>query len=259
MKEENRRFRMRDNPGSAYVQALAETGGAGFLLTAVFVVSLVALALRRARARDVLVAGSGVAAAAFLAALALGSHWLAPDVSLLFFLLAALVAGPAPAKTSEDPKAEEAAPWRRRSLSIVVLLYAAAAGTAVLATARPEETFRHAHRIGFHEEEVGPGGPFRWTRRKFALWVEPGQSRRILLAHYSPSPRPVDVDVTLEGRTAFRLALKAGESATLRLNGSPLRPRAFLFEVSRAFVPKRLGLSDDRRELALLSIEPRAD
>jgi O-antigen ligase len=259
MKEENRRFRMRDNPGSAYVQALAETGAAGFLLTAVFVVSLVALALRRARENDVLVAGSGVAAAAFLAALALGSHWLAPDVSLLFFLLAALVAGPAPAKTSEDLKAEEAAPWRRRSLSIVVLLYAAAAGTAVLATARPEETFRHAPRIGFHEEEVGPGGPFRWTRRKFGLWVEPGQTRRILLAHYSPSPRPVDVDVTLEGRTAFRLALKAGESATLRLNGSPLRPRAFLFEVSRAFVPKRLGLSDDRRELALLSIEPRTD
>ena len=112
-------------------------------------------------------------------------------------------------------------------------------------------------RIGFHDEEVGPGGPFRWTRRKFALWVEPGQTRESSLAHYSPSPKPVDVEVTLDGRTIFRRTLKAGESATLRLNGSPLRPRAILFNVSQAFVPKRLGLSQDRRELALLSIEPR--
>ena len=59
MREENRRFLMRDNPGSAYVQALAETGAAGFLLTAFFVVSLGALALRRAREKDVLVGGAG--------------------------------------------------------------------------------------------------------------------------------------------------------------------------------------------------------
>ena len=256
MKEENRRFLMRDNPGSAYMQALAETGGMGFLLTAFFVVSLAALALRRAREKDAVAAGSGVAAAAFLAALVVGSHWFAADVSLLFFLLAALVADPAP-EALENPKTEAATPWLRRSLLVVVLLYTVAAGAAVLATARPEEAFRHSARIGFHEEEVGPGGPFRWTRRRFALWVEPGQTRKILLAHYSPSPRPVDIDVTLEGRTVFRRALKAGESATLRLNGSILRPRAFLFEVSRFFVPRRLGLSEDRREIGLLSVEPR--
>ena len=257
MKEENRRFLMRDNPGSAYVQALAETGAAGFLLTAFFVVSLGALALRRAREKDAVAAGSGVAAAAFLAALAVGSHWFAADVSLLFFLLASLVAGSAPERASGDPGAEAAAPWLQRSLVVVSLLYAVAAGTAVLATARPEEAFRNSPRIGFHDEEVGPGGPFRWTRRKFALWVEPGQTRRILLAHFSPSPRPVDVGVTLEGRTVFRRALAAGESAMLRLNGSATRPRAFLFEVSRSFVPRRLGLSEDRRDLGLLSIEPR--
>ncbi len=257
MKEENRRFLMRDNPGSAYVQALAETGAAGFLLTAFFVVSLGALALRRAREKDAVAAGSGVAAAAFLAALAVGSHWFAADVSLLFFLLASLVVGSAPERASGDPGAEAAAPWLQRSLVVVSLLYAVAAGTAVLATARPEEAFRNSPRIGFHDEEVGPGGPFRWTRRKFALWVEPGQTRRILLAHFSPSPRPVDVGVTLEGRTVFRRALAAGESVMLRLNGSAARPRAFLFEVSRSFVPRRLGLSEDRRDLGLLSIEPR--
>ena len=258
MREENRRFLMRDNPGSAYVQALAETGSAGFLLTALFVVSLGALALRRAREKDVLVGGAGVAIAAFLAALAVGSHWFAPDVSLLFFLLAALVAGPAPARVSDGLKTGEAAtPWLRRSLLVLILLYAVAAGAAVLATARPEEAFRYSPRIGFHDEEVGPGGPFRWTRRKFALWVEPGQTREILLAHFSPSSKAVDIEVTFEGRTIFGRTLKAGESATLRLNGSPLRPRAIIFNVSQAFVPKRLGLSQDRRELALLSIEPR--
>jgi hypothetical protein len=257
MKEENRRFLMRDNPGSGYAQALAETGAAGFLMTAFFAVSLGARALSRARENDALVAGAGAAAAAFLAALAVGSHWFAADVSLLFFLLASLVAGPVPAGAAEGRKTESAAPWLTRSLSIVVLVYAVAAGVAMRETARPEEAFRHAPRIGFHSEELGPGGPFRWTRRRFALRVEPGQTRRILLAHFSPSPKPADIDVTLDGRAVFRKTLKAGESAMLRLNGSPARPRAFLFDVSRAFVPRRLGLSEDRRELALLSIEPR--
>ena len=239
------------------MQALAETGVAGFLLTALFVVSLGRLALRRAREKDALVAGSGVAAVAFLAALAVGSHWFAADVSLLFFLLASLVAGSAPEGEEEDAGTAAPAPWRKRSLSIVVVVYAIAAAIAVKETARPEEAFRNAPRIGFHDEEVGPGGPFRWTRRRFALWVEPGETRRILLAHYSPSPKPVEFDVTLEGRPVFRRVLRAGEAATLRLNGTPAQPRAFLFNVSRAFVPRRLGLSEDRRELGLLSIEPR--
>ena len=253
MKEESRRFPMRDNPGSAYVQALAETGAAGFLLTAFFVVSLAALALRRAREKDVLVGGAAVATAAFLASLAVGSHWFAPDVSLLFFLMAALIAGPA---SASEERMEAATPWLPRSLLALVLLYAVAAGAAAMATASPEEAFRYSKRIGFHDKEIGPGGAFRWTRRKFALWIEPGQSGRILLAHFSPSAKPVDIDVTLEGTTVLRRALGAGESATIRLNGSPLRHRAFLFKVSQAFFPKRLGLSSDRRELALLSIEP---
>ena len=132
---------------------------------------------------------------------------------------------------------------------------AVAAGIAILATARPDETFRHAPRIGFHEREVGPGGPFRWTRRRFALWLAPGETRRLGLAHFSPSPTPVELTATLEGQTVFRRSLKAGESVMLRLQGAAARPRAVVFEVSRAFVPKRLGLSQDRRELGLLSTE----
>jgi hypothetical protein len=67
----------------------------------------------------------------------------------------------------------------------------------------------------------------------------------------------VDIDATLNGLTVYRRSLKAGESVTLLLSGSPLQPRALVFRVSEAFVPKRLGLSQDRRELGLLSLEPR--
>ncbi len=258
MREENRRFRMRDNPGSAYVQALAETGVIGFLVTAIFVVSLGVLALRRAREKDTLIAGAGVASASFLAALAVGSHWFAPDVSLLFFLLAALVAGPAAARAPEDSKMGKGTnPWLEKSLLALVLFYAVAAAAAALGTARPEEAFRYSPRIGFHDEETGPGGPSRWTRKRFALWLQPGQTRRIRLAHFSPSPAPMDLTATVEGRPVFRRSLKAGESVTLLLLPSPDHPRAIVFEVSWAFVPKRLGLSQDRRELGLLATEPR--
>ncbi len=248
MSEERRRFVMRDNPGSGYVQALAETGAVGFLLTALFALAAGRQALRRAREEDAGSGGAGVAATAFLVVLAVGSHWLATDVSLFFFLLAAATAGSSSAAESRVA---------RTSRLAAVVLYAAAAMVAILLTANPAETFRHAPRIGFHDQETGAGGPFRWTRRRFALWLEPGQTRRILLAHFSPSPRPVDFDTTLDGRIVYRRRLKAGESVALLLSGSPDRPRALAFHVSEAFVPKRLGISEDRRELALLSIEPR--
>jgi hypothetical protein len=67
----------------------------------------------------------------------------------------------------------------------------------------------------------------------------------------------VDFDTVLDGKTVYRRTLKSGESVALVLNGSPARPRALVFRVSEAFVPKHLGISQDRRELALLSTEPR--
>ncbi len=243
------RLAIHDNPGSAYVQALAETGLAGGFLTALFVVSLGVAGLKRAREANGLPAGAGAAAVAFLAVLAVGSHWFAPDISLFSFLLAAVVAGPASGGS-----------WSGRSAIakgnfVTALVYALAAAAAIAGTARAEETFRYAPRIGFHDKEMGPGGPFRWTRRKFALRVGPGGTSRIILAHYSPSREPVDLDAKVSGQMVFRKTLKAGEAIRLRLNGSPAGPRVFLFAVSRAFVPKRLGLSQDRRELGLLSVE----
>ena len=64
------------------------------------------------------------------------------------------------------------------------------------------------------------------------------------------------LEATVAGKRVFQKTLKAGEVLQLRLNASPEGPRAFVFTVSRAFVPKRLGLSQDRRELGLLSVEP---
>ena len=75
------------------------------------------------------------------------------------------------------------------------------------------------------------------------------------LVHFSPGPESADVSARVEGRPAYRRTIKAGESVVLALSGSPERSRPVVFEVSRAFIPKRLGLSEDRRELGLLSIE----
>ncbi|HKA35833.1 MAG TPA: O-antigen ligase family protein, partial [Thermoanaerobaculia bacterium] len=250
-REENRPL-MRDNPGSAYVQALAETGIAGFFLTAVFLVAAGRQALARARLGDGAAAGAGIAVLTFLAALAIGSHWLASDVSLLFFLLAASIASPAP-ESARAPLSEPA--FGKIARIAAVIVFAIFAAASALATARPAETFRWASRIGFHQEESGPGGRYRWTRRRFALWLQPGESRHLTLVHFSPGPESVDVSARVEGRPTYRRTLRAGESVVLALSGSPERARPLVFEVSRAFVPKRLGLSEDRRELGLLSIE----
>jgi O-antigen ligase len=248
MKEEKRRFPMRDNPGSAYLQALAETGVLGFLLTIGFVASLARQAAARWRgpASDGVAASAGVVLIAFLLAMVFGSHWFAPDVSLLFFLLASTVVG-----------SDDAAPPRRGTVAgrAAVLVYGVAALAGMLGTVRPEETFRYSSRIGFHAPEPGSGNRLRWTRRRFALWLAPGESRRLHLAHFTPEPKPVDVEAALDGRIVWRQALAPGEAVHLLLAGSSQHPRAFVFRVSRAFVPRRLRLSDDRRELGLLSSE----
>jgi O-antigen ligase len=243
MKEENRRFPMRDNPGSAYLQALAETGILGFLLTVAFVFSLARGSLAQWRAGRG-PAGHGVGLVAFLLAMIFGSHWFAPDVSLLFFLLASASVGEEPSPR-RPPAAARAAVW----------LYCLAAAAGMLATLKPEDTFRYSNRIGFHAPEPGTGRALRWTRQRFALWLAPGESRRLHLAHFTPEARSVDVQALVGGRTVWRQVLSPGETTHLLLTGGTDRPRAVVFRVSRAFVPRRLRLSQDRRELALLSSE----
>jgi len=237
---------MRDNPGSAYLQALAETGILGFLVMLAFAFSLVWQAAGRVReaASDAAAAGAALAVMAFLVALVVGSHWLAPEVSLLFFLLCAGVAAP-------DEKRAGIASRVRLGL---VLLYAAAALYAVVATGKAEETFRHGRRVGFHARETGPGGPFRWTRRRFAVWVTRTEPERISLRNHSPEGRPVELTVRAEGPAIYRRSIAPGETVSFALWAGG-RDRALRFELDHAFVPKRFGLPD-RRELGLLAVLP---
>jgi hypothetical protein len=248
LRSENRRLPMRDNPGSAYLQSLAETGAIGFLITLVFVFTLGKIAFSRARARsaDATAAGAGVSLAAFLLAMALGSHWLAPDVALLFFLLASIAACAGRSESSA------ASVW---SLRTAVVLYAGAALIAVLATARPEEAFRYSHRLGFYPVETGPGGSFRWTRGRFALWLAPGETLALSLARFSPDPRPAELVARRDNRVVWRESIAAGHTTRLRLSAPSDRAVALVFRVSRTFVPRRLRISDDPRELGLIAVQ----
>jgi O-antigen ligase len=238
------RLALRDNPGSAYLQALAETGIIGLLAMLGFFVALSRGALSRLREAP----GSSAAVLTFLLALLVGSHWLAPEVGFLFFLFAADVAVPRSRSSASEPV--------RAGLFAMVTLYAIFTLRAVFATADPAETFRYRNRIGFYGLETGGGGPFHWTRRRFALRVLPEAPGGISLANYSPEGKPVEVTVAADdGPVLFRQTLPSGGSARLALSAGS-RPRVFRFALSRSFVPKRLGLSD-RRDLGVVAVMQR--
>ena len=239
-----------DNPGSAYLQALAETGAVGLILTLVFALVLIReswAALRDPAGSSA--AGSGAAVLGFLAVLLAGSHWFAPDAAFLFFLLAAV--------TARGQLAEK--PGRARARTLLVAVYAVAAFASALGTRGADAAFRYRWEIGFHEREIGPGGPFSWTERRFALRVDTGRARRLLLAHYTPEGRRAELTVEADGRIVDSRALEPGQAVALRLSAGAGGPRDFRFTVSRAFVPRRLGVSGDRRELGLTAVFPAAD
>jgi O-antigen ligase len=250
LREQGQRSRFRDNPGSAYVQALAETGIVGLALTLIFVVALARDALRRlapgGEESDMLPAAAAAGALSFLVALAVGSHWLAADAGLFFFLIASVAAVPAEVGRAWPPRA-----W----LSAAVALYAAAALMSALSTARAQEAFRHGSRIGFHPPEPTPGGEFQWTRQNFAFWLEPGERVRLGLAHFSPVGLPVEI-TALEGRRLlYRRSLPPGRVVALNLSAGPSRPAAIRFALSRSFVPRKLGIpGGDARQLGLQAV-----
>ncbi len=252
LREEGRSLALRDNPGNAYLQALAETGVIGFLLFAVFAVGLAreSAAALRGLERSPLRAGAGAASIGMLAVLAAGSHWFAPDVALLFFLLASLVA---------RESAEKAVGPLRRAGAVLLGAYAVAVILAALRTLDPEETFRFRPGIGFYSREVGPGGAFYWTQRRFALRLRAGQSLRMDLARFAPEGKPVELTAESEGRVVFSRTLSPGQVLRVRLAGAGARPRVVRFALSRSFVPRRFGLSGDRRELGLVAVFPGAE
>jgi O-antigen ligase len=233
---------MRDNPGSAYLQALAETGAVGLAVMLLFVVVLVGRAL--ARRRDPDASGAAAALGAFLVAFFVGSHWLAPEISLLFFLLAAQVAG----------SGERRGSVLGRATLALIAVYAVTILFAASRTRTPGETFRHSNLIGLHQRESGPEGPFRWTRRRFAIWVRPGAPEELSLGNASPEGKSVEMSVAAAGRMLYRRSVRPGETVRLAL-WSGGQPRAVTFELDRAFVPKRFGLPD-RRSLGLVMVRP---
>jgi len=76
------------------------------------------------------------------------------------------------------------------------------------------------------------------------------------LAHYTPEGKPVTLEARVKGSAVFERALAAGEAVTLRLRAPRFEPRAVLFSLSSSFVPRRLGVSEDRRELGLMAMTP---
>jgi hypothetical protein len=146
--------------------------------------------------------------------------------------------------------------WPGRARALLVAAYAAAAFWSALGTLGPDEAFRYRAEIGFHGREIGQGGPFFWTRRRFALRLQAGETRRILLAHFTPEGRNVELTADVDGRTVLARALEPGRAAPLRLFAGPAGPRIFRFTLSRAFVPRRLGVSGDRRELGVIAVFP---
>ena len=237
---EGRRLALRDNPGSGYLQALGETGILGLVAMLVFVGVLARSALLRFRDHP----GESASVLALLVVLLVGSHWLAPEAGLLFFLLAANVAAPVSAGRPV-----------RLLLGGLVVLYAIFAARAVLGTDDPAQTFRYSDRTGFYARETGEGGPFQWTRRRFALSVPAGAPGRIALANYSAEGKPVEVTVAADdGPILFRRTLASGAGVRLTLSPGG-RARVFRFALSRSFVPKRLGLAD-RRELGVVAVTP---
>ena len=250
LRAEGVRWKMRDNPGSAYFQALAETGLLGLAVTLVFAAALARAALSRVEKEpaDAVASACALAALAFLGALAVGSHWLGPDAGLLFFLVAA-VAAPSASHGPAFPGRLWLAAW--------VVLYAGAAAVSALSTAREAEAFRYALRLGFYPPE--PGGGFRWTQRHFALRPEPGERLRLTLANYSPLGRPVDVRASARGALVWRGTAAPGAAVNLRISGAPGGPEAVVFTLSSAFVPRALGIpGGDARELGLRAIFPDA-
>jgi len=243
------RLPFRDNPGSAYFQALAETGLVGLAVTLLFLAALVGNGLKRLARPDgdpTAIAAS-LAVLAFVGALAVGSHWLSADIGLFFFLLAAI--------SSEPLEAGLASAKRAAGLAAAVALYGIAAGVSALSTARPEETFRYDSRIGFYPPEGNPIQPFRWTRQRFAVEIPPGGRERFALANFSPVGLPVGVMARSGKRVLLRTRVAPGGSTVLEVRGSRSRPAVVLFALSRSFVPKRLGIpGGDPRQLGLQAV-----
>jgi O-antigen ligase len=267
--EDGRSIGATDNPGSAYLQTLAETGLPGFLLTAAFLGIVAAESWSALRDPG----GSGLASAAgavllgFLASLLTGSHWLSPDVAFVFFLAAAVASrrghatskpGPSDARAGLRRETTRAPSRSVRGLRVLagfaLAAYAVAAAWSTAATSQAPAAFRYRPEMGFYAPESDRGGTYRWTQKRFAVRLAAGEQTRLALVHYTPEGAEVRLQALADGRSVFARSLAPGEAVRLRLRAPGDAPAVFRFVLSRAFVPRHLGTSRDGRELGVMAV-----
>ena len=245
--ENGRSLGATDNPGNAYLQALAETGLLGFVLTFAFlgIVAAESWSSLRDRGSPALASAAGAALIAFLASLLTGSHWLSPDVAFVFFLAAAVASRRRPGPVRRAPRAFAA---------VALAAYAVAVVVAAAATSRAADAFRYRPEMGLYAPESGPGGTYRWTRKRFAVRLAAGETARFTLAHFTPESADVRLEALFRGQPVFARSLAPGEAVHLRLQAPAEAPAVFRFVLSRAFVPRHLGTSRDSRELGVMAL-----
>ncbi len=234
-----------DNPGNFYLQVLTETGLAGMIVFAGFLWAAgrtIVRGLRPNRRSEPfpLLFGSAGALAAFAAAMFFGSHLLAAEVSCLAFILLAQFR-------------DEGRPLPARGIGRRIALVAAAAAwtVAVAGTRRPEAAFRYSSGMGFFAPERSPEGEFRWSGRRCAIRLAPGERRRVGVVFHSPSEAVDQLRVDSGGRGLYSKALERDRPIRLDLFSASDRPAVLIFENSSAFRPSAYSSSRDSRELSI--------
>jgi hypothetical protein len=235
-----------DNPGNFYLEILCETGVAGALLFAVFM-------MRAAKSIGVSIrsdaGGHGAAAAliAFAASLVIGSHLLAAEVSIGAFLLLA------------DIGTADREVGRRSVGPAFAVAFCAALGWGLLLapTSSVDEAFRYSPSMGLYPWEIVNGAAFRWMRPRAALRLASGARERWTLDF--PAAGPGQASDRLTVRSEDRLLFSGGlgrPPMTLAFIAAPYRSSTFLLENSSFFRPSG-GVPDPRVLSARVLARPR--
>ena len=233
-----------DNATNLILDVGAECGLPALLLAlgaAVPIVRRAAEAAFSGSLGDPIGRAAGAALAGFTVASLTGSHLRFPDVALGVAAAAALLPG------SREEESPRAAPSPRRVLAVLVGSGALAALLVGALTARPEHAFRFGRWAGLHDHSR----PRRWTSAEAFRRVAPGERRLVLdLANERPDESPVAVRVRVDDVDAGTVVLPPGEPRRFRVDLAR-EARVVRLSVSPTFVPRRLGIGSDGRELGI--------
>ena len=223
--------RLEDLALNQYLQVGAELGLIGLAVFLSFLFRL--LSSRRGLSRFLL------GALAF--SLLFNNYFWFPEAILLFWVLAAMEGG------------FDTQPPPHRWIGAFVLLLALGANLAVLSRLDPVNPFRRHNRsydYGLWAKEADSRGSFRWTRGEGGIYLYPSSSRRVRLF----CAAPLEKFPGKEQRITLFWRGKRWSERAVREQGFQewtLPPGEGFLElrISPAFVPLRLGLGGDPREL----------